>query len=323
MTVNDSLLVIVLAQAVLYGTPLLYAALGELLAERSGVLNLGVEGMMLFGAAVGYWVTQTVDGSPATVLTLAALASAVGGAAMAAIHAFLTITLRANQIVSGLALTIFAGGLGLSAYFGTEVGLADLPPKFQFASLDVLGLGDLPVLGPILFDQSALVYASWVVTLLVGLYLGRTRLGLNVRAVGEAPASADAMGINVALYRYAHVLAGGAFAGVGGACYSLSITAGWTVGDTLVNGAGWIAIALVIFAFWRAELCLVGAYLFGALSALPFALQARDVDVAPEFLYALPYVTTIVVLVVVSTGLAKRRLGAPAALGVPYVREER
>ena len=323
MTVNDSLLVTVLAQAVLYGTPLLYAALGELLAERSGVLNLGVEGMMLFGAAVGYWVTQTVDGSPATVLTLAALASAVGGAAMAAIHAFLTITLRANQIVSGLALTIFAGGLGLSAYFGTEVGLADLPPKFQFASLDVLGLGDLPVLGPILFDQSALVYASWVVTLLVGLYLGRTRLGLNVRAVGEAPASADAMGINVALYRYAHVLAGGAFAGVGGACYSLSITAGWTVGDTLVNGAGWIAIALVIFAFWRAELCLVGAYLFGALSALPFALQARDVDVAPEFLYALPYVTTIVVLVVVSTGLAKRRLGAPAALGVPYVREER
>ncbi len=179
------------------------------------------------------------------------------------------------------------------------------------------------MLGPILFDQSALVYASWVVTLLVGLYLGRTRLGLNVRAVGEAPASADAMGINVALYRYAHVLAGGAFAGVGGACYSLSITAGWTVGDTLVNGAGWIAIALVIFAFWRAELCLVGAYLFGALSALPFALQARDVDVAPEFLYALPYVTTIVVLVVVSTGLAKRRLGAPAALGVPYVREER
>jgi ABC-type uncharacterized transport system permease subunit len=323
MTVNDSLLVIVLAQAVLYGTPLLYAALGELLAERSGVLNLGVEGMMLFGAAVGYWVTQTVDGSEATVLTLAALAAGVGGAAMAAIHAFLTITLRANQIVSGLALTIFAGGLGLSAYFGTEVGLADLPPKFQFGSLDLLGLGDLPVLGPILFDQSALVYASWVMTLLVGLYLGRTRLGLNVRAVGEAPASADAMGINVALYRYAHVLAGGAFAGVGGACYSLSITAGWTVGDTLVNGAGWIAIALVIFAFWRAELCLVGAYLFGALSALPFALQARDVQVAPEFLYALPYVTTIVVLVIVSTGLAKRRLGAPAALGVPYVREER
>ena len=140
------------------------------------------------------------------------------------------------------------------------------------------------------------MYASWVCTLLVALYLGRTRWGLNVRAVGEAPASADAMGINVTLYRYVHVMVGGAFAGVAGACYSLSITPGWTAGDTLVGGAGWIAIALVIFAFWRAELCLVGAYLFGALSALPFALQARDVDVTPEFLYALPYVMTIVVL---------------------------
>lgn len=324
MSVNDSLLVIVLAQAVLYGTPLLYAALGELLAERSGVLNLGVEGMMLFGAAVGFWVTQRVDGSAAPVLLLAVAASALAGAAMAAIHAFLVITLRANQIVSGLALTIFAGGLGLSAYFGTELGLSpDTPAIHEFGDLDVLGLGDLPVVGPIVFDQSALVYTSWGLTLLVALYLGRTRWGLNVRAVGEAPASADAMGINVTLYRYVHVLVGGAFAGVAGACYSLSITAGWTSGDTLVGGAGWIAIALVIFAFWRAELCLVGAYLFGALSALPFALQARDVDVTPEFLYALPYVMTIVVLVLVSTGLSKRRLGAPAALGVPYVREER
>ena len=324
MSVNDSLIVIVLAQAVLLGTPLLYAALGELLAERSGVLNLGVEGMMLFGAVVGFWITQRVEGSAAVVLFLAVLASAIAGAALAAIHAFLVITLRANQIVSGLALTIFAGGLGLSAYFGTELGFSpNTPVKQQFGDLDVLGLGDLPIVGPIVFDQSALVYASWGLTLLVALYLGRTRWGLNVRAVGEAPASADAMGINVTLYRYVHVLVGGAFAGVAGACYSLSITAGWSSGDPLVGGAGWIAIALVIFAFWRAELCLVGAYLFGALSALPFALQAREVDVTPEFLYALPYVMTIVVLVLVSTGLSKRRLGAPAALGVPYVREER
>jgi general nucleoside transport system permease protein len=321
--INDSLLVIVLAQAVLYGTPLLYASLGELLAERSGVLNLGVEGMMLFGAAVGFWVTQRVHGGDAAVLWLSVAGAAVAGAAMAAIHAFLTITLRASQIVSGLALTIFAGGLGLSAYFGNELHLADLPATHQFKPLDVLGLGDLPVLGPILFDQSALVYASWLVTLLVALYLDRTRFGLNVRAVGEAPASADAMGISVTVYRYVHVLVGGAFAGVGGACYSLSITAGWTSGDTLVNGAGWIAIALVIFAFWRAELCLVGAYLFGGLSALPFALQAHDVTVSPELLQSLPYVMTIVVLVLVSTAFARRRLGAPAALGRPYVREER
>ena len=321
--INDSLLVVVLAQAVLYGTPLLYASLGELLAERSGVLNLGVEGMMLFGAAVGFWVTQRVDGSEAAVLSLAIGAAAISGAAMAAIHAFLTITMRASQIVSGLALTIFAGGVGLSAYFGNELHLADLPAAHQFSSLDVLGLGDLWFFGPILFDQSALVYASWVLTALVALYLSRTRFGLNVRAVGEAPASADAMGINVTLYRYVHVLIGGALAGVGGACYSLAITPGWVAGDTLVGGAGWIAIALVIFAFWRAELCLVGAYLFGGLSALPFALQAHDVTVTPEFLQSLPYVMTIVVLVLVSTAFARRRLGAPAALGRPYGREER
>ena len=321
---NDTLLVIVLADAVLYGTPLLFASLGELLAERSGVLNLGVEGMMLFGAVVGFWITQRVEGASAPVLVLAILTSGLAGAALAAIHAFLTITLRANQIVSGLALTIFAGGLGLSAYLGTELGFSpDTPAKQHFGSVDMLGLGDLPVLGPIVFDQSALVYASWIATLLVGIYLGRTRFGLNVRAVGEAPASADAMGVNVTLYRYVHVLLGGAFAGVAGACYSLSITVGWSSGDAFIGGAGWIAIALVIFAFWRAELCLIGAYLFGGLSALPFALQARGVDVAPEFLYALPYVMTIIVLVLVSTGLSKRRLGAPAALGVPYVREER
>jgi general nucleoside transport system permease protein len=321
--INDSLLVVVLAQAVLYGTPLLYASLGELLAERSGVLNLGVEGMMLFGAAVGFWVTQRVDGSTASVLLLAVAAAAVSGAAMAAIHAFLTITMRASQIVSGLALTIFAGGVGLSAYFGNELRLADLPATHQFRSLDVLGLGDLWFFGPILFDQSALVYASWGLTLLVALYLAQTRFGLNVRAVGEAPASADAMGINVTLYRYVHVLIGGALAGVGGACYSLAITPGWVAGDTLVSGAGWIAIALVIFAFWRAELCLVGAYLFGGLSALPFALQAHGVTVTPEFLQSLPYLMTIVVLVLVSTAFARRRLGAPAALGRPYAREER
>jgi ABC-type uncharacterized transport system permease subunit len=320
---NDSLLVVVLAQAVLYGTPLLFAALGELLAERSGVLNLGVEGMMLFGAAVGFWVTQRVGGSDAYVLVLAVAGAALSGAAVALIHAFLTVTLRASQIVSGLALTIFAGGLGLSAYFGNETHLADDPATRQFGALDVFGLGDLWVLGPILFDQSALVYASWVLTIVVAIYLTRTRLGLNVRAVGEAPASADAMGIDVTLYRYLHVLVGGALAGVGGSCYSLSITPGWVAGDTLVGGAGWIAIALVIFAFWRAELCLVGAYLFGGLSALPFALQAHDVTITPEFLQSLPYVMTIVVLVLVSTSFAKRRMGAPAALGRPYAREER
>jgi simple sugar transport system permease protein len=322
--VNHSLVVLVLAQAVAYGTPILFAALGELLAERAGVLNLGVEGMMLVGATMGFWGMQRAPGPTWLVLLLAVLTAAFAGLVMSSIHAYLVISLRASQIVSGLALTIFAGGLGLSSYLGNDLGLADVPPKHQFSDIDVFGLQGVKVVGPILFHQSALVYASWVFVVLVALYLSRTRPGLNVRAVGENPGAADAMGINVTRYRYAHVLAGGALAGVGGACYSLAITPGWTDGDSLVGGAGWIAIALVIFSFWRAELCLVGAYLFGGLSGgQPSALQAHGYTIKPEFLNALPYLMTVVVLVLVSTGLARRRIGAPAALGIAYVREER
>ncbi len=179
------------------------------------------------------------------------------------------------------------------------------------------------VVGPILFQQSALVYLSWACVVLVALYLGRTRPGLNLRAVGESPAAADAMGINVVAYRYVHTVVGGAFAGVGGAVFSLSITPQWV--DGLTSGAGWIAIALVIFAFWRPGLCLVGAYFFGAFAGIPFTFQARGIlsGVPPELFQSLPYVMTIVVLVLVSSAGARRRLGAPAALGTPYVREER
>jgi simple sugar transport system permease protein len=322
-SVNDSFLVVIGASAVLYGTPLLFAALGELLAERSGVLNLGVEGMMLVGAVMGFWAVQHFDVASSASLALALGVAAVAGAAMAVIHAFLVITLRANQIVSGLALTIFAGAAGLSAYLGNDLSLSGAPAERAFPDLDVLGLGDVPVLGPIVFDQSALVYLSWACVLAIGLYLGRTRPGLNLRAVGEAPAAADAMGIDVTLYRYVHTVVGGALAGVGGACFSLQITPQWIAG--LTGGAGWIAVALVIFAFWRADLCLLGAYLFGAFSALPLTLQGRGwlTEVPSEVFQSLPYVMTIVVLVAVSSGAAKRRLGAPAALGIPYVREER
>jgi general nucleoside transport system permease protein len=319
--VNNSLLVVVLASGIAYGTPLLYAALGEVLAERSGVLNLGVEGMMLVGAVMGFWAVQRIHITNALALAAAIGIAALAGAAMAAIHAFLVITLRANQIVSGLALTIFAGAAGLSSYLGSDLNLAGSPARHQFQEIFPKSLQDLPVVGPILFGQSILVYASWICVLLVALYLGRTRPGLNLRAVGESPAAADAMGINVAGYRYAHTLVGGAFAGIGGATFSLSITPQWVGG--LTQGAGWIAIALVIFAFWRPTLCLVGAYFFGAFTALPFALQSHGVTVAPELFQSLPYVMTIVALVLVSSRAARLRFGAPAALGLPYVREER
>ena len=319
---NNSLLVVLVASGVAYGTPLLYAALGELLAERSGVLNLGVEGMMLVGAVMGFWTVERVHASSGLTLALAILIAAFAGTLMAAIHAFLVITLRANQIVSGLALTIFAGAVGLSSYLGNDLNLADRPAVYAFHSFLPHSMQNWPVVGPIVFGQNILVYLSWLCVIGVGLYLTRTRPGLNVRAVGESPAAADTMGINVTRYRYAHTLVGGAFAGVAGASITLAITPQWV--DGITGGAGWIAIALVIFAFWRPELCLVGAYFFGALQALAPQLQARNISLGPTVLWSnsLPYIMTIVVLVVVSTGTARRRLGAPAALGVPYVREE-
>jgi simple sugar transport system permease protein len=320
--VNQSVVVVVLAAAVLYGTPLLYAALGELLAERSGVLNLGVEGMMLGGAVIGFWTVSKVDLPGPLTLLVAVAAAAAAGALLALIHAFLVITLRANQIVSGLALTIFAGASGLSSYIGNVSGIADSPARVTFDPFLPHALQTLPFVGPIIFGQSMLVYASWVVTAVIALYLSRTRAGLNLRAVGESPASADAAGISVSRYRYVHTLVGGALAGVAGACFSLSITPQWV--DGLTVGTGWIAVALVIFAFWRPELCLVGAYLFGAFQALGPTLQPRGYTFVPQAVFnAFPYAITVVVLVLVSVGSARRRLGAPAALGTPYVREER
>jgi len=321
--VNNSLLIVLVASGVAYGTPLLYAALGELLAERSGVLNLGVEGMMLVGAVTGFWTVQRFHTGSALVLAAGILVAAACGALMALIHAFLVITLRASQIVSGLALTIFAGAAGLSSYLGNDLKLADQPASHTFSAVFPASMQRWPVIGPIVLGQNVLVYISWGCVIAIWLYLSRTRPGLNVRSVGESPAAADTMGINVTAYRYAHTLAGGAFAGVAGATITLAITPQWV--DGITGGAGWIAIALVIFAFWRPEFCLVGAYFFGALQALAPQLQARNISLGPTVLWtnALPYVMTIVVLVVVSSGTARSRLGAPEALGNPYSREER
>ncbi|HEX3806468.1 MAG TPA: ABC transporter permease [Gaiellaceae bacterium] len=319
---NHTLLITLIASGVAYGTPLLFGSLGELLAERSGVLNLGVEGMMLVGAVMGFWTEQRVHAGAVVSLVVAVLVAALGGAAMASIHAFLVITLRASQIVSGLALTIFAGAAGLSSYLGNDLNLSDIPASHSFHAVFPSSMQRWPILGPIVFGQTPLVFVSWLCVIAIAYYLTRTRLGLNVRAVGESPGAADAMGISVTRYRYAHTIAGGAFAGVAGATFTLALTPQWVSGIT--GGAGWIAIALVIFAFWRPELCLVGAYFFGALQALAPELQARDISLGPTELWtsAMPYAATIVVLVLVSWRGAARRLGAPAALGTPYVREQ-
>ena len=317
---NSDLLVAIAVSAVAYGTPLVLAGLGELLAERSGVLNLGVEGMMLMGAVTAFFVSQQLGGPGSLVLIVAVIVASGAGALMALIHAFLSITVRVNQIVSGLALTIFAGTIGLSSYLGQIWGIGGAHGLHQITKLGLPVLSDWPVVGPLLFDEDAFVYVSWILVALVSYYLYRTRFGLHVRAVGESPRSADAMGIDVTRYRYVHTVLGGALAGLGGAYFTLAIAPIWT--DGLTAGAGWIAIALVIFAFWRPELLLVGAYLFGALSSLGFTLQTYGVRLPSEAFSALPYLMTVVVLAAASTTLARRRVGAPASLGVPYVREE-
>jgi ABC-type uncharacterized transport system permease subunit len=309
---NVAFLTSVLAAAMAAGTAILYACLGELLAERAGVLNLGVEGMMLMGALGGFAVCYWSGSAP-----LGALAACGVGAAMAAIHALLTVTLRANQVVSGLALTLF--GTGLSAYLGH--GLVGRPPPDRFRELAVPLLGEVPYLGDVLFQQNALVYLAYAVVPVLWWFVYKSRPGLNLRAVGESPATADAMGLSVAALRYRYVLAGGAFAGLGGATISLATNPGWT--ENLTAGRGWIAVALVIFGTWNPARAAAGALLFGAVEAGGFRLQSVNVPVSSFFLNMLPYLFTILVLVVASQQTRRLRLGAPAALGRAYVREER
>ena len=319
--INGNIGISIVMTAILYGTPLVFAGIGELFAERSGVLNLGVEGMMLMGAVMAFLVSQRMTGPNWAVLLVAVLTAMAVAALMALIHAFVTITLRANQIVSGLTLTIFAGAIGLSSYIAADNRIGGKAGKHQFTQLNLLGMKNLPVIGPSLFHQSAMVYASWLLVIGAVLYLYRTRTGLHLRSVGESPQAADTMGINVTRYRYLHTLAGGALTGAGGAVFTLQIATNWI--DGLTAGAGWIAIALVIYSFWRPEVLIVGAYLYGAFTSVGFDLQARGITSIPsEFWSALPYVMTIIALVLVSAGSVRRRLGTPAALGVPYVREE-
>lgn len=318
---NSNILVIIIASAIFYGTPLFFAALGGIFTERSGVLNLGVEGTMLLGGVSGAWASQHVGGSAWFTILMAIIIGMIAGGFTSALLAFLCVTLKTNQTVAGLAITIFAGTVGLSSYFANIWGVSKNPVPRQIRRLDVFGLADTPIVGPIIFNQTILTYVSWALVVLATVYLFRTRIGLQLRAVGESPQTADAMGINVVKYRYLHTILGGALAGIGGVFYSLAVVPTWV--DGMTKGAGWIAIALVIFGFWRPSLTLLGAYLFGALQSLGSTLKARGVNISGDILDALPFVMTIVVLVLVSSRFAHRKLGAPAALGVPYEREER
>jgi len=305
----ETWLIVTLSRTLAYGTPLLLGTLGEIYTERSGVLNLGIEGMMIMGAYAGFSTAYTT-GSPWLGIMVAAL---VGGA-FSLIHAFASITLKANQVISGLALTML--GLGLSGVLGR--GWEGKPLPVSIPEITVPSLSKIPFLGPILFEgQNLIVYLTILLVPLLWYILYRTRIGITIRSVGENPATADSLGINVGRVRYLCVVVGGILAGVAGGYLSVAYRPAWTEGMTA--GMGWIVIALTIFAFWNPAIGMLGAYLFAALYHLSFRLQPW---VAPEFLKAMPYAFAIVVLIAVSRGTLQKKMGAPAALTLPYTRGE-
>jgi simple sugar transport system permease protein len=299
-------LIPILTAAIAAGTPLVFAALGELITEKSGVLNLGVEGMMLVGAIAGFAVAATTGN-----LWFGIFAGMVAGALMSGIFAILVLNLMANQVASGLALTIF--GVGLSAFIGKP---------FESVSLKSLGvmeiplLSQIPVLGAVLFKHHFLVYVSWALFAGVSWFLYKSRAGLVLRSVGESPESAHAIGYPVVRIRYLATLFGGAMAGLGGAHLAEFYTPMWMEG--MVAGRGWIALALVVFATWRPARVMVGAYLFGGVTIAQFFAQGAGVDISSQFLSALPYLATIIVLVVISRNVNTIRLNSPVSLGKSY-----
>jgi len=287
-------------------TPLLLAATGELVTERAGVLNLGIEGMMLVGAIAGF-ATASATGS----LWLGAFAGMAAGAAMSAIFAVLTLNLMANQVASGLALTLF--GVGLSAFVGKPFESVSL---MKAGPVEIPLLSQIPVLGPILFKQHFLVYVSWLLFAGVSWFLYKSRAGLVLRSVGESPESAHAIGYPVIRIRYLATLFGGAMAGLGGAHLSEFYAPMWAEG--MVAGRGWIALALVVFATWRPARVMLGAYLFGGVTIAQFFAQGAGIDVTAQLLSSLPYLATIVVLVIISRDVATIRLNSPVSLGRSY-----
>ena len=318
-------LIIILQAGVASGTVLLFATIGEIFAERSGVMNLGVEGMMLIGAMAAF-STAVNTGNPWLAVLVAMLAAGL----LSQIHAFLTITMQSDQVVSGLALTFLGTGISLVLGEGlSKAGTIALLPVF---SIPVLS--SIPIIGPILFtNQNVLVYVGYLFVPVAWYLINRTRPGMHLRAVGDYPAAADSLGINVARLRFFYVFVGGLLAGLAGATISLAVSPGW-FSELTTSGQGWIAVGLVIFAQWDPVRAMFGAYAFGALRRLILDIQGPTVlfGMANPFYYnpywgfflqMLPYAFTIIVLVIGSRDAVRKRLGAPAALGVPYIRGER
>ncbi len=300
---------------IIASTPLIFGTLGELITEKVGNLNLGVEGIMLIGAVISFRVALTTESA-----FYAILAGFIAGAVASLIYGILTISLRVNQVVCGLTLTIF--GVGFSSFIGTPVSGLVLSREFtkSLGGLKIPLLSDIPFFGKVLFSQDIMVYIALILTLIISLYLNKTQAGLNLRAVGENPQAADASGINVSLYKYIHVLIGGAISSLGGTYMSLIMIPVWQ--DNIVAGRGWIAIALVIFANWKPSKALIGGLLFGALSILGYRLQAVGIEISQYIVDMIPYIATVIV-VLLSTKKNKKEDLPPQWLSQAYYREER
>ncbi|MBO8435155.1 MAG: ABC transporter permease [Tyzzerella sp.] len=308
--------------AVLAGTPLLFGTVGEIINEKVGHLNLGVEGMMSIGACAGFMVGYMTDN-----FVLALIASFVAAALSSLIYAVLTVTFMANQNVTGLTLTIF--GVGLSNFVGiymlskSENGTLKLPANIteQMRDIHIPVLSDLPVVGKLLFSYNPFVYIGIIIAVIVGFYLYRTRIGLNVRAIGENPAAADAGGIKVAKLKYINLLIGGGICGIGGAYCSMIINGGVWINNN-VGGLGWIAVALVIFASWKPTHAIGGSFIFGALRVLKYYIPKSVFPFPNAFYDMLPFLITAIVLVIASIRQSKEN-NIPKSCGVNYFREER
>jgi simple sugar transport system permease protein len=311
---NQNIWVLASADSIAIATTLILAALGALFTERSGVLNLGVEGILLTSAITSFLVADS-SGS----IWLGLICGALAGSLLAGIHAVLSVMLRANQIVSGLALVIF--GTGLANFLGKPAEGKTVTTLIKPLSFGPLT--DIPVVGPIVFGQDIITYGAIAAAIASSWYLFHTRPGLELRATGDDPATVDAQGLSVSTIRIRYTLFGGALIGLGGSWLMLAQSAAWHQAST-TNGIGWIALALVVFASWRPIRIIFGAVLFGFTLQLPFTLQAEQITFVPTALMQmLPYVATLVALIALSRPSSSNRLGAPKALGIPFVRDER
>ena len=311
---NGNIWVLASADSVAIATTLILAALGALFTERAGVLNLGIEGILLT-SAISSFLAADSSGS----IWLGLIVGSLVGALLAGIHAVLSVVLRANQIVAGLALVIF--GTGLANFLGKPAEGKTVTTIIKPLSFGPLS--DIPLIGPIVFRQDPITYASIVIAIVSSLYLFRTRPGLELRATGDDPATVDAQGLSVASIRIRYTLFGGLLVGLGGSWLMLAQSAAWHQAAT-TSGVGWIALALVVFAGWRPMRLIFGAILFGFTLQLPFTLQAEQITFIPSALMQmLPYLATLIALIALSRPSTRNKLGAPKSLGIPFVRDER